>query len=626
MFLTDKQYCPMPKSKTFALVTVLSFASSSLAFSQASAPLNPSSTVKQVNEIVIGKKADHPKEVLPEKKVEVATQKAVYPGSIKVVDIRDNIDFQIIPEDDEVIAARIKRLENIMPMPYNEHVKKYIDYFLYKRPNFVKQMLEKKEFYFPVFEKYLAKHGIPDEMKYLSLLESGLNPTAVSHAKAVGLWQFMSPTGREYGLTINNFMDERMHIEKSTDASFRYLTWLYNYFNDWELALASYNTGPGNIRRAIRKSGQTDYWSLHNYIHRDTRAYVPQWAALNYLMNYSAEHGIFRDEANTIYPVLTENLLLNGPLNLASFASLNYLDYEILKRLNPHMTKDEIPSYAKNIEIKIPRDTYAYFEANKKCILDSASILEMPSNNIASVTDDKGGSYHIEKKSVKAYHRVRSGEYLGSIATKHGVGVSELKKWNNLRSSTIQKGQKLAYYKTESIRIYDAPAAEVVTQSAAKVTLASNLERSNVKVVKEEPSSKTVKEEAVNIVSDTRSKDSYKMVTKTVKKYHSVRSGENLTDLARKYDTSIAKLMQWNDMKSTKLLKGKKLVYYVTVSEKVFDNGEESNEGIKTYTVQAGDTLWNISQRYGYSVDEIKKLNGMSDNNVKVGQKLKVKA
>ncbi len=410
----------MPKIKFTIAHAFIAFLVPILGFPQTDSLQNSIISVRQV---VIGNKPTQKTEAVVKDSV-----KAKFPGFITVVDARDNVEFQIIPADDELIEERFKGLQNIMPMPYNEHVKKYVDYFLYKRPNFVKQMLERKEFYFPIFEQYLAKHGIPDEMKYLALLESGLNPTAVSHAKAVGLWQFMSPTGREYGLKINDYMDERMHIEKSTEASFRYLTWLYNYFHDWELALASYNTGPGNLRRAIRKSGgKTDYWELHNYIHRDTRAYVPQWEALNYLMNYSAEHGIFPDYSKTVFPVATENLLLDGPLNLETFAALNYLDLETLKLHNPHLTKNDIPSHARNIEIRLPLENYAYFTANRSCILDSACILAVPVQEIASITNEYG-TYHIERKQVKEYYKVRSGDYLGKIASNNGVSISQVKK------------------------------------------------------------------------------------------------------------------------------------------------------------------------------------------------------
>ncbi|MFT4734886.1 MAG: membrane-bound lytic murein transglycosylase D [Arcticibacterium sp.] len=619
----------MFKHKLAIIGIALLLAGTQSSFSQTDSLHNPSVTIKKVDQIVIGIKTI---------KTDSNTQKiidpttvshlAVFPGSITVMDMRDSVEFQIIPESDSVIASRIRRLENIMPMPYNEDVKKYVDYFLYKRPSFIKQMLERKELYFPVFEKYLVKHGIPDEMKYLALLESGLDPKATSHAKAVGLWQFMSPTGKEYGLKINGYMDERMHIEKSTEASFKYLTWLHKYFHDWELALASYNTGPGNLRRAIRKSGKTDYWELHNYIHRDTRAYVPQWAALNYLMNYSAEHGIFPDYNLIYYPQPTEDLVVNGPLNLVSFAELNYLDLETLKRLNPHITSDNIPSYARNLELKLPLDTYAYFKENQSCILDLASALSVPSLDV-DVHSDSKGYYHYERKSIKEYHRVRSGEYLGKIASRYGVGVSSLKRWNGLRSNTIQKGQRLVYYKKRNIKVYDGP---LDVKEAPKATLASKTseQRSNVKVVsnvKTPPTAETKAPEVINVVSDTRSTGTYKNVSKTVKRYHFITNGENLTTISIKRGVTISDLRKWNNLKSSNIMKGQRLAFYTTITEKVYDNVEAvEKNSILVYIVQKGDTLWAISKKYGYSVAEIKRLNGFTDNKVKVGQKIKVKA
>ncbi|WP_304232195.1 LysM peptidoglycan-binding domain-containing protein [Jiulongibacter sediminis] len=602
---------------------------------------NSDNNIKEVEALVIGK---NPQRVVTVQKADsladdsqkTAVSKVVkkqpiqkdsaviFPGSIEVTDIRDNVKFHIIPASDEVIEQRIRGLENQMPMPYNEHVKKYVDYFLYKRPNFVKQMLERKEFYFPVFEKYLAKHNIPDEMKYLALLESGLNPNAVSRAKAVGMWQFMSYTGKEYGLKINDYMDERRHVEKSTDASFRYLTKLYSWFDDWELALASYNTGPGRIRRAIRKSGKTDYWALHNYIHPDTRAYVPQWEALNYLMNYSAEHGIYPDYAKTLYPMETENLLLDGPLNLVTFAQLNYLDFETLQLLNPHLLKHELPGYAKNVEIKVPTVNYVYFENNRECVLDSACVLSTPSTDVIALEDEKG-HYHFEYKDIKHYHSVRSGDYLGKIAERYGVGLSDLKRWNGLRSNTIMKGQRLAYYKRESIKVYDAyhetKKETVVAKAEPKNTKPATETRSNVKITGE-------KNTALASTSSAPAERPFHYEKKTVVRYHSIRNGENLTTIARKYGTSVKDLMKLNNIASAnKIMRGQRLKYETTDSEKVYDKvaSEEDGNTFIVYTVQSGDTLWNISQRHGLTISEIKKINGMTSNSIHVGQKIKLK-
>ena len=587
---------------------------------------NPQSkeTLQKVENLTeVAQKSDEPKVV--KKQPVYKDSSAIFPGSVEVTDIRDNVTFQIIPATDEVIEKRIRGLENLMPMPYNEHVKKYIDYFLYKRPNFVKQMLERKEFYFPVFEKYLAKHNIPDEMKYLALLESGLNPNAVSRAKAVGMWQFMSYTGKEYGLKINDYIDERRHVEKSTDASFRYLTKLYSWFDDWELALASYNTGPGRIRRAIRKSGKTDYWALHDYIHPDTRAYVPQWEALHYLMNYSAEHGIYPDYSKTLYPMATENLLLDGPLNLVTFAQLNYLDFETLQLLNPHLLKHELPSYARNVEIKVPTVNYVYFENNRECVLDSASVLISPVKDVIALEDEKG-YYHIEYKDIKHYYRVKSGDYLGRIAERYGVNVSDLRRWNGLRSNTIMKGQRLAYYKRESFKVYDAyhetqKETVIAKNEPVKAKPTTEKTRSNVKVEGE-------KNTTLASTGSAPEERTFHYEKKTVVRYHSIRNGENLTTIANKYGTSVKDLMKLNKITSAnKIMRGQRLKYETTISEKVYDkvSSEEDRNTFIVYTVQSGDTLWNISQRHGLTISEIKKINGMTSNSIKVGQKIKLK-
>ena len=579
------------------------------------APAPSSPAVKKVESIVIGSK---PAATVGQKDtISLASSVNSRPAILKVEDMRAHTMFDIITASDEVIEQRIKKIERDMPMPYNENVKHYIEYFLYKRPQFVKDMLERKDMYFPIFEKYLKENGMPDEMKYLALLESGLNPKAVSRSKAVGLWQFMSFTGKEMGLTINDYVDERMHIEKSTDASFKYLKKIYKEFGDWELALASYNTGPGRIKRTIRKAGSEDYWSLHPYLHPDTRAYVPQWASLNYLVNYAADHGIFPDYEKTLTPVATEYLVLNGPLNLKTFAELNHLSLDKLKLLNPHILKDEIPSYAKNLDIAIPKENYAYYTSNADYILDSAKILSQPEVLVAQNSSSSEG---YEYKQVKRYHTVGSGDYLGKIAARYGTSVSQLRKWNNLSSSTIQKGQRIYYYTSVKVPTSageSATEAQEETTAPVKIAAKNTEQRSNVKIA-------TEKVEVVPAVAAAPTPFHYEK--KEVKKYHFVRSGENLTEIARKYGTSINELKKWNSLSGSTIQKGQKLAYYTTVSEKVYDKVNINASGEFTvHTVQKGDTLWNISQKYGFSVEELKKINGITDNTVKVGQKLKVK-
>jgi membrane-bound lytic murein transglycosylase D len=375
------------------------------------------------------------------------------------------------------VRERMQEIQRKMTMPvlYNTSVHSFIDFFIYKKPSFTKTMLEKKSFYFPIFEKYLAKYNMPDELKYLSMIESALNPKAVSRAKAVGLWQFMSFTGRDMGLQINEFVDERMCIEKSTDAACRYLKQLYNIFGDWELALAAYNTGPGNVRRAIRKSGNvTDYWHLHPYLPRDTRTYVPQWTAIIYMMHHADSYGIYPEIVEA--PIPTQSIFIDGYFNLETFSNLSGISLDDIQKLNPQILKEYLPSYTRSFELRIPQEKYEFFAANQQMILDSAGKQPMQAeilaqnsaqpesgvivigggvsrepitNNQETVVEDKDPNDKPDE-DVKRIHKVKKktytvkrGDVLNRIADKFDVELYDLKVWNHLKSSTIHAGQKL---------------------------------------------------------------------------------------------------------------------------------------------------------------------------------------
>lgn len=493
-----------------------------------------------------------------------------YPYATQVKDVRTGEYFTVYVEDPQLVEKRLKAIENIMPMVYNESVQNYINYFLNKRPSFTKEMLEIKQNYFPIFEKYLAQNGMPDELKYLSILESGLNPKAISRSKAVGLWQFMTVTGREMGLTIDEYIDERMNIEKSTDAACKYLKRLYNIYGDWDLALASYNTGPGRIKRVIRSSGFSNYWDLHPYIHPDTRAYVPQFIALNYLMNYPVEHGIVA--AKTEKQPEAAKLYINGYLDLRTLADLGGMDLEKIKKLNPHIKKNVLPDYVRNYELKIPAENFAYIESNKTFILDSASRRK----NYSPATLVEAGNETI-------------------LASNSGSSTTPVQTSGN------------------AVQMEDG--SFVIGR----------------KVVAAEVNGPEYEEEAESNERETRTTS----LTKRVKKYHKVKRGEFLNKIAARYDVRMNDIKKWNNKRSSKVISGERLVIYVTETQKVKsqsiaknENHGKSSEKIKAvyHTVQPGDTLWNISQRYdGASIDDIKKMNNLSGNTVRVGQKIKVR-
>jgi membrane-bound lytic murein transglycosylase D len=350
-------------------------------------------------------------------------------------------ELEYIPGDDHpsLIEDRLRCLERNMPLHYNDKVHAFINYFTIRDREYTKMIMRRKNLYFPLFEKSLAKYGLPDELKYLSIIESGLNPRAVSRARAVGLWQFMSPTGRYYGLSNNWYIDERMDPEKSTDAACRYLRDLYHTFHDWELALAAYNTGPGNVKKAIRRSGYKDtFWEIYPQLPRETRAYVPQFVAMIYTMNYLDEHNFYEHGEEML--LVADTVQVNKFLNFETFAALTDVCLEDLHKLNPSILHGALPQTGKSFTIRVPAYAKERLELNRLAILDSAS---------------KVGRQQLEmlaKNNVEAYgngkmvYKVRGGDVLGSIAIRHGVTITQLKKWNNLRSSRINVGQRLTIY------------------------------------------------------------------------------------------------------------------------------------------------------------------------------------
>jgi len=230
---------------------------------------------------------------------------------------------EYIPEASyELVADRMSCLETTIPLNYNEKVWAFVDYFVNRDREYTKLVLSRMNLYFPLFEKKLKQYGLPDELKYLAIVESGLNPRAVSRAGAVGLWQFMPATGRMYGLGYDFFVDERMNPEKATDAACKYLKWLYNATGSWELALAAYNAGPGNVRKAVRRSGyKNTFWEVYPYLPRETRSYLPQFVAITYVMNYLDEHNLFLDEE--IHPMKPDTIHVND------FVDVEYLAVQL---------------------------------------------------------------------------------------------------------------------------------------------------------------------------------------------------------------------------------------------------------------------------------------------------------
>ncbi len=347
-------------------------------------------------------------------------------------------DMQDIP--DEVFLQRMAELPNTIPCSYNKIVRRFIEMYLYQRPGQVSNMLALSDYYFPVFEQALEAEGLPLELKYLPIIESGLNPNAVSRMGAAGLWQFMYSTGKMYGLQINSLTDERRDPIKSSQAAAKFLKSLYNMFGDWNLAIAAYNCGPGNVRKAIARSGYSkDFWKIYYHLPRETRSYVPIFMAANYVMTYHAEHGICPAELD--FPFVCDTFMIHENMHFKQIEQYCHISQSELKKLNPHFRSDIAHGNSRNAGILYLPSQYSMSFIHWQDSIPNYRKKELLNDKL---TSKPYNPYRPNGEAV--VYRVRSGDNLSSIARKYGVSVSKLKSWNNLKSDMLQIGQRLIIY------------------------------------------------------------------------------------------------------------------------------------------------------------------------------------
>lgn len=349
---------------------------------------------------------------------------------------------------DSVYIQRLSRIPTVMQMPYNEIVRKFIDMYASRLRNQVAFMLSASNFYIPIFEEALDAYNLPLELKYLPVIESALNPSATSRAGASGLWQFMIGTAKIYDLEVNSLIDERRDPIKATWAAARYLKDLYAIYQDWNLVIAAYNCGPGNINKAIRRSGgKNDYWSIYSYLPKETRGYVPAFIAANYLMNYYCDHNICPME--TDIPANTDTVQISKNLHFEQISDICGISLEQVKSLNPQYKKNIIPGNIKPYTLRLPYNYINTFIDNQDTIYAHRADELFNERKIVEIKDEPAVSVRAKAKpkGSKTYHKIRSGETLSTIAEKYHVRVSDIKKWNNLRGTNIAAGKRLKIYK-----------------------------------------------------------------------------------------------------------------------------------------------------------------------------------
>ena len=350
-------------------------------------------------------------------------------------------DFDYIPDATyDEMADRLSCIENEIPLVFNERVKSFIDYFTVRDRAYTRGILNRKDYYFDLFEPYLKKYGIPEELKYLAVVESGLRPNAVSRASAVGMWQFISSTGRIYGLQNDWYVDDRMDPHKATDAACRHLKDLYNMFGDWELAIAAYNCGPGNVRKAIRRSGYKErFWEVYQYLPRETRSYLPQFVAIAYALNYHEQHNLYPSEIH--YLPTFDTIHVSQYLHLETFTHQLDVCLEDVLELNPDIKRGALPDETRQYALKVPTELAPSIREDRTFLFDTAG--KVGREQLEYLARNMPGSTYGREK---VYYKVRSGDVLGSIANQYHVRVTDLKAWNGLNSNLIRVGQRLSIW------------------------------------------------------------------------------------------------------------------------------------------------------------------------------------
>jgi membrane-bound lytic murein transglycosylase D len=527
----------------------------------------------------------------------------------------------------EIIHKRLDSLTKQIPLDYNSYVQGYIDLYAFRRREQVERMLGLSEFYFPMVERVFKEYNIPDEFKYLAIVESALNPYAVSPVGATGMWQFMFTTGKMYGLKITSHIDERRDPLLATQAAAQYFVDMYKRYGDWLLVIAAYNCGPGNVNKAIRKAGgQKNFWAIRKYLPQETRGYVPAYIAATYIMNCAEVHAIYPSYPN--FSFLNDTIYFHKPVAFKDIEQLCGVQGDEIRILNPIFKKDFVPAYQEPFMLKLPatrKDLVATFRDSLYKLFPQDKQEEIFVLN----TDPSARA-----KTVYKTHVVKKGESLGKISNKYNVSVTDIKKWNGLKKSTLYAGQRLKIKQkitppatATAKTIKKAPAPIDRTDVAASST---PLEDGNYKEIVE-----------------------YKTVTTT--KNHKVKKGESLGALANKYDVSVSELKKWNNLKGSQIMVGQTLKIKTESTQKVtrripvkkeMESLEQKQEVLASaggnpvevsteqpiesavvfHKVEKGDTLWSIAKQYdGMTVEKLREINGLKETDpIKTGMLIKI--
>jgi membrane-bound lytic murein transglycosylase D len=447
---------------------------------------------------------------------------------------KDVIEFPKVITD-SIYIERLQNIESPLEFPFNSKVKAYIELYTQKKRKQVEIMLGLSEYYFPIFEEALDAAGLPLELKYLPIIESALNPRAFSRAGASGLWQFMYGTGKMYGLKVDSYVDDRRDPLKSTQAAVKFLKDLYARYGDWYLVIAAYNCGPGNVNKAIyRSGGKRDFWQIYYRLPRETRGYVPAFIAAAYAMNYHKEHLIEPQPANI--SMSTDTIMISNLLHFNQVSKVAGIPIEELRKLNPQYRRDVVPAQKKTYALRIPMEATEKFISLEDSMFAYQREKYFASNRLVVNPSNNDHAPAAPKNKAKIYYTVKSGDAVGLIADWYDVYSSDLRYWNNIRRNIIKVGQKLVVYVPKNM----------------------------VDHYKKINSMSYAKKQALNgrsTKTTTKSKSQAPKKESSDYEYYTVRRGDNLWSIAKNYPgVSNNDIMRLNNLSSAaKISPGQRL-------------------------------------------------------------------
>lgn len=477
----------------------------------------------------------------------------------------DSVKFESnVP--DSVYLQRIKKMNSFISLPYNDIVKNYIILYSEKMPEKMANIMGLCQYYMPAFDEIFNRYDLPEELKAMAVIESAMNPLAVSRAGAKGMWQFMYSTAKMYGLHIDSFVDERMDPFKSAEAAAQYLQDSYEIFGDWNLAIASYNCGAGNVNKAIRRSGgKRAFWDIWPYLPKETRGYVPAFVGALYAMSFHKEHGI-KPEAIEM-PAHVDTFKINKMLHFKQVSDLIGVPMEELKNLNPQYRHDIIPGDNREYILRLPYTYTNTFIEYEDSVYRHKIDEYLNPTTIKKIKDDGDGE--------RIVYRVKSGDYLGRIASKHRCSVAQIKRWNSLKSDNLRVGQRLVIYRGGGGPSTSSSTSQSQPSSSGAAT-------------------------------------------------YTVKSGDTLSAIATRHGISVNELKQWNGLSSNNIKPGQVLKVKNDTATSNAQPASTSGE-YTTYTIKSGDSFYSIAKNYpGISAQDIMDFNGLSSSKIKPGMKIKI--